>query len=62
MNTKELELRLKCYIVTNFIPASFLKGIYGWNTRPYPKSLYIAGVEYVLKNENCYNEHYEREK
>lgn len=56
------DLKLQCYIATNFIPAAFLKSIYGWNTRPYPKIIMINRIEYKLKNENCFNEHYERGK
>lgn len=52
--------KLQCYMAVNFIPADFLKKIYGWNTRPYPEVIQIKGKDYYLKDENTRNEHYER--
>ncbi len=46
-------------MAVNFIPADFLKKIYGY-TRPYPKVIQIKGKDYYLKDENTRNEHYER--
>ena len=51
--------KLQCYMAVNFIPADFLKKLYGY-TRPYPKVIQIKGKDYYLKDENTRNEHYER--